>query len=152
MKGSIVPPPDQKKVVTSLLLYSVMSRQTYHSFKSRCDDIICSGRYSHEIPPRVETAAKYDNVKCSFDFSDQLSLGLIYYDAISEFLETHEQFICDVLSVDARIPVYLSALLTVDQNLAMFEVKSPKIPRAINAFCTFEFDYSVWHTLSSSDV
>jgi hypothetical protein len=134
-----------QKAVTSLLLYSIISKKDCDLYLVRCEKLIRSQQYGHGVPPLVRQLIGESDVKCSFDFTSQLRDDLSYHAALSEFLKTHDQFICNLLSLDSSLPLYLSALLNVDQNLAVFEVKIPRIPDAINSFHTFEFDYSVWH-------
>jgi hypothetical protein len=146
-----MPQYDQRKAVTSLLLYVVIPKQACDAYLSRCDDAIYSNPYSHEIPQRTQREIGANEIKYSFDFTAHLRTDLSYYEAVSQFIETHDQFICNLLSANGSIPLYLSALLSVDQSLAVFEVKSPRIPESINAFRTFQFDYFVWHPLNGKE-
>jgi hypothetical protein len=115
---------------------------------SRCADVFRGKEYGHEIPEVKQSEIGTNDIKCIFDFTEQLRTDVTYHAALTHFMETHEQFICDILSIDDDVRYYLSALLSIDESLAVFEVKSPRIPEAINAFRTFEFDYSVWHLLN----
>jgi hypothetical protein len=149
MKSTNMPQDDQSKVVTSLLLYSVIPKQACDTYFSRCEDVIYGSPYSHDIPEITQREIGANEIKFTFDFTDHLRTDLLYYEAVSQFMETHDQFICNLLSANGSTPLYLSALLSVDQSLAVFEVKSPRIPESINPFRTFQFDYLVWHPLAS---
>lgn len=142
---------EQRKNVTSLLLFSLINERLCTAYLVRSDKIIHAKSYDHEIPSRVQKKVGDDNIKCSFDFTEQLRTDLVYHEAVTHFMETHNQFICDLLSADRHTPLYLSALLNVNSNLAVFEVRSPRIPDSINMFRTFQFDYSVWHLLNAKD-
>jgi hypothetical protein len=144
-------PSNEKKVVTSLLLYSMIPSDALDAYLSRCADVTNGKQYGHEVPPITQNQRGTNDIKCTFDFTEQLRTDLGYHAALTDFMETHEQFICDVLSIDDRVRWALSALLNVDESLAVFEVKSPRLPKAINAFRTFEFDYFVWHPLKDGE-
>jgi hypothetical protein len=119
-------------------------------YLSRCADVIDSKHYGHEVPPITQNQRGTNDIKCSFDFTEHLRTDLTYHEALTHFMETHERFICDVLSINEGVPCCLSALLSVDASLVAFEVQSPKVPEAINAFRTFEFEYWVWHLPNGS--
>jgi hypothetical protein len=43
-------------------------------------------------------------------------------------------------------PFRLSALVHVDPNLAVFELRIPRIPSELNRLQSFSFNYWVWHS------
>jgi hypothetical protein len=142
---------EQAKAITSLLLYSEVPKGKCDSYLARCDALIGEQRYNYQIPPLTRSEIGKNHTKCSFDFTSHLPLDLRYDLSISKFMETHDRFICDLLSIDQSISVYLSALITIDPSLAVFELKSPTVPETVTAFRAFQFDYWVWHIAESGE-
>jgi hypothetical protein len=132
------------KEINSLLLYSAGKPDISAPHIARLERALPLKRYSHAIPALAKEEFSDGEIKWMFDFSDQLSDGA-YDVALSKFLESHRQFILDVLSIDRDVIYYLSAQLSVDGGLAVFEIKPPRIPDDLNALPSFQFSYSVWH-------
>jgi hypothetical protein len=138
------------KEITSLLFYSVGSPDISLPHIVRLKQELARKRFNHALPELAEHEFPDKQIKWMFDFSDQLDAEP-YDDALSTFLESHEQFILDVLSVDPGVTYYLSAQLSIDGRLAAFEIKVPRIPNKINSTRSFQFSYFVWHVSSEDE-
>ena len=137
-------PDRQKKNVTSLLL-------NFFVPQDKCDDFVSTYlriRKSHsqlEFPDMEMVELTVHEVKCVLDFSSEIDSAVDYDISVQKFVGGYVGFLRDMLDVDHGIPCDLSALINIDESLAAFELKSPKIPNSINAYNNFTFDYFVWH-------
>lgn len=138
------------KEVTSLLFSSEMSRDTYDRFAGKWNEFSRSKNYSHEVPPIELNLRKHGEVKCIFNFTPQIDGAAPIENCLSDFLESHSEFIIDVLSIAGASHAFeLSALVNVDAELAAFELVSPRIPASLAALPNFRFGYWVWHSPAS---
>lgn len=135
------------KTITSLLFLSVVPRALWAALETA----YVSAAQRHGDVPLMETKEPSpDEIKCMFDFSDRLDDTGPCDISIARLVGLYETFICEVLAADRSIQWHLSALVSVDDSVAVFGLSSPKIPNSVNAFENFAFDYSVWH-LASTD-
>jgi hypothetical protein len=137
--------------ITSLLLYSNGSSDVSIAHIERLKHTLSSKKYSHSVPELSEREFPEDReIKWMFDFSEELE-SAAYDIALTKFLELHEQFILDVVSVDPGVKYLLSALLSIDENLGAFDIKIPRIPPKLAVTKAFEFSYFVWHVSSHDE-
>jgi hypothetical protein len=137
----------RRKSVTSLLLTSFVPQEDYNNFLSHYDRL-SKNEYPHSIPDIQVIETNQHEVKCVLDFSHEIDSALEYYEFLSQFMISHQCFIHDLLSSNNELRFDLSAAIVVQQDLAVFELKVPRIPEHLNTSKNFEFDYCVWHPLN----
>jgi hypothetical protein len=133
------------KVITSLLFSSVMERDAFAILSMRFEELIRQKKYQHSVPALQNTELKDGRVKCLLDFTDRLNSSLEYCAALDQFLIQYEQLLCDIVLLEQERAFRLSALVSIDSELATFELRVPRIPSELGRFQSFSFDYWVWH-------
>jgi hypothetical protein len=122
-----------------------VSQQTGENCARRLHHLLQRNRYSHRVPPIEIVEADQLHNKVLFDFSEDIDRAVNYHEFLSSFMNSRDQFIHDVLLLDASSHFDLSALIHIDGDLAVFELKVPRIPPKISVANNFVFSYVVWH-------
>jgi hypothetical protein len=135
-----------EKVVTSVLLCLTISEQDRDAFYAHCDRIVERGL---ELPEPEMKPLESDPTRiwCTFDLTSAIDEGTLYDAALEGLLIDQEAAICALANYDRSVPVRLSALVSVDEGLAAFRLKTPRLPTSVARLENFEFDYFVWHIL-----
>jgi hypothetical protein len=134
------------KVITSLLISSEIGRDVSAMLSMRFEELIQRKIYQHRIPEPEITELKDGSFKWLLDLTDHLDGSVEYCAALDQFLLLHEQFLCDLVSLETDRPFRLSALVQVDSKLAAFGLRAPRIPSELSRLQSFSFDYWVWHS------
>jgi hypothetical protein len=135
--------------ISSLLFYAIAESSPAQEHMALLKQALARGQYMHGVPALTQYDFEDGDIKWTFDFTDSLAGGS-YHDALSKFIETHEQFILDVLAVDPAIKYELSAQLSVDASIGAFQIDIPRIPPRIAVNPSFRFGYFVWHVASDA--
>jgi hypothetical protein len=108
--------------------------------------------HGHYVPPAEVVEKPNKNSRLMFDFSGEVDTHIEYSEALSLFMESHKNFIEELLSLDQGLLLELSVQLEIDESLAVFDIKCPRIPRDLNEGHRFSFTYSVWHIAANDHV
>jgi hypothetical protein len=132
--------PEAKKVVTSVLLNLIIAEQDHDAFLTHCDQVVKNGL---ELPEPTFTPVADDasHIKCSINLTPAIDEQVPYEEAIGALLEKNLPIICAMANYDHSIPVQLSALVSVDRDLAVFDLKTPRFPPRLAQLGNFQFHY-----------
>jgi hypothetical protein len=137
----------RRKSITSLLLTSFVPQRDYDTLLAHYNRLSSNG-YSHSIPDIEAIETNQIEVKCVLDFSPEIDSISEYDEFLSQFLISRGRFIHDLVSSNDELRFDLSAMLVVHEELAVFELKMPRMPESLNAAKNFQFCYTVWHPLN----
>jgi len=137
------------KRITSLLLYAFTDTGQRNAFQARYEAL--KDRFGSEIPDLEFVPMKDGEVKAVFDLSRSVSDDIEYHHAICSAVARDEDFVVDLLSSNERATFYLSALIEVNADIVVFELKSPRFSARVASLSNFEFDYWVWHTPNTDE-
>lgn len=133
-----------KKRISSLLFYSFRSRANSQSYFDAY--MTLAAQWGRDDLPEIEIIdLGPDEAKCMLDMSNWLDHDIEYDSSIARLIQQYETVFRELLAVDESIICYLSAQITIDQDIKVFNLKSPRFPSSISAFENFVFEYSVWH-------
>jgi len=141
--------PLRKKNISSLLLVSFLPDADFRDFVHSYERVTEHVTHDRPIPDaEVVELVQEGRKKWMIDFSSEIDLAQDYHDSLTAFLTLREPFLYSVIAIDKRFSFALSAIINVAFDLAVFELKIPRIPRRLVEADNFEFDYLVWHPRS----
>ena len=136
----------RKKNISSLLLVSFLPDADFRDFVHSYEHVAENVTYDRPIPDaEVVELPQERRKKWMIDFYSEIDLTQDYHDSLTAFLTLRESFLYRVIAMDKRFTFALSAMINVTVDLAVFELKMPRIPRRLAEADNFEFDYLVWH-------